>query len=443
MPQTRPPAETFVQGLFDADRGDVPSALRDASFADPGPVSIPPSRYFDRAQHDLEVERLWKRVWQMACRVEDIPAVGDHVVYEIADVSLLVTRSAPDRIQAFHNSCLHRGTQLRTRSGHVTEFRCPYHGFTWSLDGGLARIPCQWDFPELRPADYSLPEAQVATWGGFIFVNLDPDAAPLEDHLEVLPDHFASWPLEERYKSAHVVRTVACNWKVALEAFIEAHHVSGLHPQLLKTAADTATEYDIWPESKNVSRMITAVGVPSDLLPNPITDDEIVRILAPRKAPLEPGGVVRHVVADDAQSRVSRRAGREVPMSDAEAIDGIEYFLFPNFMPWPGYTTPLVYRFRPNGNDPESCIVDVMLLEPVPESGRPPAAKPRVLTEDETFKDTPELGFLSTVLNQDFAMMPRVQRGLRASVMRELTLSHYQESRIRHFHLALERYLND
>src|SRR5579862_953134 len=442
MTDTRPPGEAYVQSLFDEDRGAVPAALRAASFDDPGDVVVPPERYFSRAYHDLEVERVWKRVWQMACREEDIPGVGDYVVYDIADASLIVVRSAPDRIRAFHNSCLHRGTQLRSGVGHSDELRCPFHGFTWRLDGSLSRIPCQWDFPQVDPATFCLPEARVGTWGGFVFVNVDPAAPSLEEYLEILPAHFREWPLEDRYKTAHVVRTVACNWKVAVEAFIEAYHTVAVHPQLLRTTGDSMTEYDVWADSAHISRMITPVGVPSEHMERAVSDEEIIGLMfSTQDAPPGPGASARQVIADSIRRTVSSEAGRDVAMSDAEAVDAVEYFVFPNFMPWPSYTTPLVYRFRPNGNDPDSSIVDIMLLQPVPASGRPPAAPMHVLGPGETYLDAPEMGYIGRILNQDFSTMPRVQRGLRASQQRELTLAHYQESRIRHFHATLASYV--
>jgi phenylpropionate dioxygenase-like ring-hydroxylating dioxygenase large terminal subunit len=429
-----------VQGLIDADREAVPAALREAAFDDPGPVVIAPDCYTSRAYHDLEVERVWKRVWQMACREEDIPEVGDNVVYDVADTSLIVVRSAPDRIQAFHNSCLHRGTQLRGAGGHAEEFRCPFHGFTWRLDGTLLRIPCEWDFPQVDPATFRLPEARVGTWGGFVFVNPDADAEPLSSYLEVLPQHFAGWPLEQRWKSAHVVRVVPCNWKVALEAFIESYHTVAVHPQLLRTTGDSFTEYDVY--GRHVSRMITPVGMASEHVERVVPDEEILRLMfSTTEEDAAPGAPARHVIADRVRRSVSAEAGREVAMSDTEAVDAIEYFLFPNFMPWPSYTTPLVYRFRPNGNDPDSAVIDVMLLQPVPASGRPPAARPRVLEPGETFADAPELGFLGRILNQDFATMGRIQRGLHASVRPSLTLARYQEVRIRHFHTTLTGYV--
>ena len=443
MTDDRPRGEAYVQALMEQDRRPVPASLRAAAFDDPGPVAVPPTRYTSRAYHDLEVERLWKRVWQMACREEDIPAVGDHVVYDIADLSLIVVRSGPGRIQAFHNSCLHRGTQLRAASGHADEFRCPFHGFTWHLDGTLARIPCAWDFPEIEPSTFCLPEARVGTWGGFVFVNVDPGSPSLEEYLEILPAHFASWPLEDRWKSAHAVRIVPCNWKVAMEAFIESYHTVAVHPQLLRTTGDTLTEYDIWPGSSHVSRMITPVGMPSEHVERAVTDEEILGLMFLTKDGPQPteGASARSVIADRIRSGIEAEAGREVPMSDTEAVDAVEYFVFPNFMPWPSYQTPLVYRFRPNGNDPDSAVVDVMLLQPVPASGRPPAMRPRLLEPGETWADVPELGFLGRILNQDSSTFGRIQRGLKASVRPALTLAHYQEVRIRHFHTTLQAYI--
>ncbi len=267
--------ERFYQQLLDEESRPVPPSLRATSAGHLEPLAIAPGRYFDPEFHRLEVERVWGRTWQMACREEQLAEVGDSLVYEIADWSLIVVRTAPDQIRAFHNSCLHRGTQLRTGPGRVSGFRCPFHGFTWNLDGTFREIPCAWDFPQVDPTDFCLPEAQVATWGGFVFVNVDPQAVPFLEYLEALPWHFAQWPLEERYLTAHVVRTMPCNWKVALEAFIESYHTVAVHPQLLTTSADTLTEYDVY--GRHVSRMINPVGIGSEHLDHEVDDAEIIR----------------------------------------------------------------------------------------------------------------------------------------------------------------------
>jgi hypothetical protein len=138
-----------------------------------------------------------------------------------------------------------------------------------------------------------------------------------------------------------------------------------------------------------------------------------------------------------------KRSGRDYSeVTDAELLDGIEYFLFPNFMPWAGFLTSFAYRFRPDGHDPDSCVVDIMVLEPVPEGQpRPPASPTRHLGPDESWTDAPELGVFGRVFNQDGSTFGRVQRGLRASVRPTTTLARYQESRIRHFHATLDAYL--
>lgn len=436
--------EHFYQELLDDEVREVPVSLRSRSAGHLESAEISPSRYFDVGFHQLEVERVWSRTWQMACREEQIPEVGDSLVYEVADTSLIVTRTGPAEIRAYHNSCLHRGTQLRTRPGKVKQFRCPYHGWTWTLDGTLTEVPCEWDFPEVDKSEYSLPEARVGTWGGFVFINVDADAPPLEQYLENVPEHFADWPLEDRYLSSHTVRVMPCNWKVALEAFIEAYHTMAVHPQLLPTAADSMTQYDVY--GPHVSRMITAVGVSSDHLEVPLEDVEIVKAMLGIKdgdVAVDNGRTARQVIGDKVRSSLQKDTGRDfTDRSDAEILDGIEYFVFPNFMPWAGFLTPFAYRFRPNGHDPDSCVIDIMKLDPVPADGpRPPAAKTQVIGEGETWADAAELGVFGRVFNQDGSTFGRVQRGLRASAKRSTTLSRYQESRIRHFHATLDAYL--
>ena len=170
-----------MQDLLKSEGEVVPTVLREESYVDYGDNPIPVERYTSQAFHDREVEHLWRKVWQMVGRTEQIPNVGDHLVYDIADDSLLVTRVSETEIKAYYNACLHRGTRLRDEGGHVPAFRCPFHGFTWGLDGTRKGVPCRWDFPTLKDEDFQLPEARVATWGGFVFINMDPDCVPLEE----------------------------------------------------------------------------------------------------------------------------------------------------------------------------------------------------------------------------------------------------------------------
>src|SRR5579863_8969395 len=436
-----------MQALLDHDTRPVPPVLRSVGDAALGTSSVPRARYTSRAVHEREVDAVWRRVWQMACREEQIPDVGDTVVYDAPGMSLIVVRSAPDEIRAFHNSCLHRGTRLRTQPGHVDELRCPFHSFTWNLDGTFAGMPCPWDFPHVDATTFCLPEAGVGRWGGFVFVNTDPTAVTLEEYLEILPEHFAAWDLGARVLTAHVVRVVPCNWKVALEAFIESYHTVAVHPQLLKTSGDTQTQYDVYEGVRHVNRMITPVGIASEHV-EAVGEQDILDAMFLTKddrTVLPEGTTARQVLAERTRRQLSERTGGDYSsITDCEALDAIEYFVFPNFVPWAGYTTPLVYRFRPHGDDHTAAVMDVMLLEPVPVSGpRPPAVPTRHLDPGQRWADAPELGYLGRILDQDTATLARVQRGLESAASPDVTLARYQESRIRHFHATLGEYLGD
>ncbi len=430
------------QQLLDADSKPVPDVLRLVSERELPVVRVPIERYVSRAFHDLEVERLWRRTWQMACREEELAEVGDHVVYEIAEDSLLVVRAAPGEIRAFANACLHRGRLLRERDGRADEFRCPFHGWTWSLDGSLRRVPCRWDFPHVEREAYHLPEAKVGTWGGFVFVNPDPGAEPLERYLGELPRHFERWPLEDRYKEAHVAKRLPCNWKVAQEAFMEAYHVVATHPQLLPGIGDANSQYDVW---ENFSRAITANMTPSPHLSEAPSEQEMLDSMLSRSLDEEPalrvpdGMTARQTLALGARMQLQSSVPGSQELSDAELADSFYYTVFPNFHPWGAYNR-LVYRFRPYRNDPDQSIMEVIYLAPF-RGRRPKPAPVHWLGDDEDWTQAPELGFLARVFNQDTFNLGKVQRGLRAARHSHVTLARYQETKIRHFHGLLERAL--
>jgi phenylpropionate dioxygenase-like ring-hydroxylating dioxygenase large terminal subunit len=439
--EARSPGLSYQQ-LLDGDSRPVPGCLRWQARPEIPVVRVPIERYTARAFHDLEVERLWRRVWQMACREEEIPEVGDCVVYEIAEDSLVVIRSAPGEIRAFHNACLHRGRALRDCDGRARELRCPFHGWTWSLDGALERIPAEWDFPHVERERFRLPEAKVDTWGGFVFVNLDPGCRPLAEHLGELPRHFEAWPLESRYKEAHVAKRLPCNWKVAQEAFMEAYHVGATHPQLLPGIGDVNSQYDVW---GSFSRAITANMTPSPLLAWAPSEQEMLDSLLARSLDEEPmlrvpeGMTARQTLAMASRMQLQGAVASANEISDAELADSFYFTLFPNFHPW-GAWNRIVYRFRPYRSDPDRCIMEVIYLAPF-RGRRPKPAPVHWLADDEDWTQAPELGFLARVFNQDTFNLGRVQRGLHAARHAHVTFARYQETKIRHFHALLERQL--
>ncbi|MBV45551.1 MAG: Rieske (2Fe-2S) protein [Rhodobiaceae bacterium] len=254
-------AGVTYQELLDEDSREVPAIFRVQNPLPPGPTKVPAERYYSKEFHDLEVEKVWKRVWQMACHEDDIPNVGDYNVYNIARLSFLIVRSAEDEFKAFHNVCLHRGRLLRTKDGiRAREFRCSFHGWTWNLDGSLKEVPCHWDFPTVSEKTHSLPEVKIGRWGGFLFINPDVNAESLEDYLGNLSEQFPNLPFDRRYKAVHVARILRCNWKIAQEAFSEAYHSVVTHPTILETIGDANTQYDVF---GNYSRAMSGHATPS------------------------------------------------------------------------------------------------------------------------------------------------------------------------------------
>jgi len=433
------------QELLDTDTRPVPEVLRLQSARDIPVVRVPIERYISQEFHDLEVEKVWKKTWQFACREEEIPAAGDHVVYEIAERQVLVVRGQDMAVRAFHNVCLHRGRAIKQRDGSSPDIRCPFHGWTWSLDGSLRDVPARWDFPHVQRDNYALPEVKVGTWGGFVFVNMDADCEPLESFLGELPKHFERWPLEKRYKEAHVAKLMRCNWKVNQEAFMEAYHVAATHPQLLPGIGDANSQYDAW---DNYSRAMTANMTPSPHLRWEPTEQEQLDPLFGTSLDSEPAIRVpadmtaRQMMGQLARMQLQATVPSVTQVSDAELNDSFYYSLFPNFHPWAAYNR-IVYRFRPLGNDPNKCLMECLYLQPF-RGKRPKPAEITWLTEDDDWTKASELGFLSRVFNQDIFNLPKVQKGLRAAVAGgggTAVLANYEEAKIRHFHHLYDKWL--
>jgi phenylpropionate dioxygenase-like ring-hydroxylating dioxygenase large terminal subunit len=439
--RARSPGLSYQQ-LLDADTRPVPEVLRWQSARELPVVRVPIERYTSRAWHDLEVEKLWKKTWQFACREEEIPEVGDHTVYEIADLSVLIVRASASEIRAYPNTCLHRGRQLCDAPGRAEQLRCPFHGWSWNLDGSLKAIPARWDFPHVERERYRLPELAVGTWGGFVFVNFDRAAAPLAEHLGELPRHFERWPLEKRYTEAHVAKHLPCNWKVAQEAFMEAYHVIATHPQMLPGIGDANSQYDAW---DRFSRAITANMTPSPHLGWEPAEQDMLDSMFTRSLDAEPmlrvpdGMTARQLLAQVSRMQLQASVPSVQDLSDAELADSFYYTVFPNFHPWGAYNR-IVYRFRPAGNDPDRCSMEVIYLSPF-RGRRPPPANVHWLGDDEDWTKAPELGFLARVFNQDTMNLGKLQRGLHSAQHTHVTYGLYQETKIRHFHTLLERTL--
>jgi phenylpropionate dioxygenase-like ring-hydroxylating dioxygenase large terminal subunit len=450
-------ASPLTADLLRADSRPLEFALRSVGNYFPRTRRVAFGQYLDPAFAAIEKDRLWKKVWQCAGRQEDIPQVGDRLVYTVADMSFVVVRSAPSEFRAFRNSCLHRGTRLCDGVGSGQSLRCPFHGWEWNLDGSLRNIPSRWDFPGVTSTGYRLSQVQVGTWDGFLFINPDPDAPALEATLGVLRQHFSDWRCAERFTAVHIRKLVRANWKVTLEAFLEAYHVIETHADALGFTGDSSTQYDIWEDgTSHVSRLITPSVVPSPHLGDEASIEAAANeafgafSMATSGAPVPKFDSssplsARGQVAAWRRETLALGFGRDFSArSDASMVDSIQYYMFPNFCPWWGEGLPLVYQFLPNGNDPSQSVMGIRLLLPVPGVGpQPPSAAIKHLGFDEPFSSVGEIGILARIFDQDMGNLPRIQAGLSSAADEHAfqTLGRYQEQRIRHFHEVLEETL--
>jgi len=410
--------------------------------------------YVSRDYVRKEFDAVWSKVWQMACRETQLRQPGDFVTYQISDQSVLITRDREGELKAFHNVCLHRGTRLMEGRGTVGgggAFSCPYHAWTWGLDGALQNVPCAWDFPKLEPSKYGLRPVQVDTWDGWVFINFDLDAASLTDYLgDVVPRHFAEWPMRNRRIAAYGAKIIPANWKAALEAFMEVYHVFRTHPQTNTPGLTPTTNYDQWGYH---ARMLQTV-VPDPHYPaGPPTIEEYLESMEIMGAPpnddapvleAREGESLRAFMARSRRVALSKEYRTDLSAtSDAEVLDVIEYFLFPNFIPWGAYGNPLVYRARPNGDDPDSCVFETMLV--VPAGGDPePDVEMTVIASDASWTEVPNMGFYGPILDQDDSNLKRVQAGLHSTGVEQVSFSEVQEGNIRVLHKGvtdhIERY---
>lgn len=440
-------AEEFYNRVADQDSQAVPAVLRESHPFQGDFYEVPIERFVSKEYHDLEVEGLWKRVWQVACREEEIPAVGDVYLYEVASLQFIIVRSAPDRIKAFPNACLHRGRQLVDGCKHAEMLRCPFHGFSWDLDGRIAAIPNAWEFSHIEdPEHWQLPECQVETWGGFVFINPDTEAGPLAEFLGDINRHYERYPLQDRYIAGHVRKIVDANWKVVQEAFLEAYHVYGTHPQLTPQASHSDWKYDCY---ENFSRALGVNYIPNAALAfDPTTQDILdsamdLRLDQDRFFEAKAGYTAREQMAEAARENVERLTGKSAAhYSDSELVDICFMSIFPNVHPWTLFSR-ICYLFRPYKDDPNRSWMDIYQLVPVNEAeGRPPAAAVEVLTEDQDWTQAKGLNpVLARIANQDTYNMKPVQDGLKASARKVVEYSEYQESRIRHFHELLTQWV--
>jgi len=417
---------------------------------------VPRARYTSAQFGALEFERLWARVWQVACREEEIAEVGDFCEYLIGDQSILVVRSAPDVVVAHHNTCLHRGTRLAEGTGHFDDasIRCRYHAWCYDLDGKLTEVVDREEFAPL-PQDLCLSPVQVEQWGGFVWVCPDRGAPPLLEYLDPLPALLDPYHLDRMRIRSYLSTVLPANWKVVVDAFNEGYHVQGTHPQILPWTDDVNLEYEQLgihshygrlPNARRTLRPSPRLGLTEgeydegeilmafvEGLGGLFYDDERALIDKIRSESLDGESLLSRYQQGRRQLLATRGVAVDA-FADDQLTSADDVFFFPNMVGpiYPG--TAIIFRVRPNGLDPDSSIKDTWFLE-WPRQGETRRAKRRFYP-DWTERDW------GLITNQDYANMAHVQIGMKSRGGKGLHLNRRQESNVLHMHRMIDRYLS-
>lgn len=463
MTHTESHLDTAIE--IDADKDDSTGLIAEDLSE---PTTIPVEAYISEAYARAERDKLWRKVWQQVGRVEEIPEVGSYLTYDILDDSIIIVRTGPDEFTAHHNVCMHRGRKLidnpdgaKNATGRARKsFVCGFHGWTYGLDGTCTHIREQDDWNgALTRENTHLAPVQVDTWGGWLFINMDPACEPLADFLFPAAKILDPFGLENmRYKWRKWLY-FDCNWKVAMEAFNETYHVFTTHPEFNKfgefkgwakaQGRHSNIGYDA-PKGMDETKSKIRLGTGDDPRvstaemqmytweqTNATTTETLVNA-AKRLVDELPEGtpadkVLQHWLASARRDDEARGVIWPTIPPDVLGQSGTAWQIFPNFQIGQGLTSALCYSARPDPSyHPDKCIFEVAVYELYPKGQEPQ-------TEWQyTPKDSPN--WLS-VLPQDFSNMAAVQQGMKSAGFPGTLPNPYRERSTVNLHYQLSKYM--
>jgi Rieske 2Fe-2S family protein len=217
----------------------------------PGAKSLPQKYFVSADIFAQEQAGIFAKEWLLVGHQSQIPDAGDYIVQQVIGESLIVIRDKSRQIHGFFNVCRHRGTRLKEQAcGHGMTIQCPYHAWTYGLDGRLVGAPHMEDVPGFEKADYPLHRVNLGVWEGFIFVNLrdastERGGYSLERWFAPLKGKFSHWNMSILQPAKRIEYDVRANWKLMFENYSECYHCPGVHPQLQKVSPYDSAENDL------------------------------------------------------------------------------------------------------------------------------------------------------------------------------------------------------
>ena len=205
---------------------------------------VPGDFYSSLDIYEREKERVFMRDWLCVARAEEIENPGDFMALRIMGEPIVVTRDNSSNLNAFANVCRHRGVEVAVGSGNTEEFSCPYHGWLYDLQGKLVGAPYMKEAEGFKPVSCRLTPINLDVWQGWVFVNFDPDCAPLADFVQPFEEDFGSYRYGDLRLAAKIQFDFDCNWKLVVENAMDNYHINTLHKETLGVGVETR-ELDI------------------------------------------------------------------------------------------------------------------------------------------------------------------------------------------------------
>jgi len=420
----------------------VGTAITAAQKGQASPTMVPAARYTSPEFAAREIERMWPKVWQVACTVDHVSDPGDYFEYRVGPYSVLIVRDDDGTLRAYQNVCRHRGNALCTGAGKgLSELRCGYHRWSWDLRGRLREVPSRKGFGVLRNDDFPLFAASVDTWGPLVFVNLDPEAMPLLEYLEGAPADLEWIGFDDFRGEALVTMDVEANWKVVADGFSETYHVQGLHREMIASMDDIDAPQRVWGHASKSSQRY---GVPSPRFRGGLDDqtvwDSFVITQGMRMGVAEVGPVPERAEGESLSDVIAARIratsaekGADLSRFDTDQMLTLhQYNLFPNSTVLVTPDLLSVLSAKP-GPDPDHAEMVAIHFRRAPSADAPRSEPMTVALGGQPA----DLGF---VLNADVSVAPAIQRGMHQPGFTHLALSG-EEIRIINTHRNLERYL--
>lgn len=411
--------------------------------------------YYSREVAEEEWQKLLSKTWHLVGHMNDIPRENRYMRVRIGHENILVVRGRGDALRAFYNVCQHRGATLtETDYGTAKKLVCPFHRWEFDMKGDLKKIVDRETFREEALChDLNIPKVRVEQWRGWVFINMDLDAMPLNEWIgEDLPELLEAYDFEKAVRVREVVQEWPANWKLAHQAFNEGYHVQATHPQLAAATDAYNVQHDMY-ENGHARSIYNFMQATVHLKKPPKVLPQEMQIFL-REAGIAPENYPKKLKDVPAAIIKSKRNRKDYVIdyskfSEGQLVDDWGVGFFPTtetFLHPEGF---FVQSWRPHpSGDPLRCIYQAQVyaipgIAELPSftgvEGTPPDMSGKSVLP-RTYLDTADLEGLGPVISQDRVVTPRTMDGVRSKGFKGAVYSD-QEIRIRQWFNEYYQYM--